>query len=309
MSNAQKVRIAYVGEALNSGAMDVNDLAPALLAFGNLVKRVNIVIGNEHPVHILLKADDIRKGSFDITLLLDYNILEEAKLFMGFADETGLKALMDVLGMSITAKESIFWLIKVIGYKRVKQAEKQQDNVTIVLEDNTEITVNQNVYNVFLDYETRNFIEKVVAPVKKEGIDGFEIRNPGDYSDVKPTISIDKTIVDCFNTPELETKVEPDIVFEQEMMLKIVSIVFDEKQKWRFSDGEAVFGAKIADDKFWRSIDDGTIAFRKGDRLKVMCKVVQRTGENDSLITERTITKVIKIIPKPTQIKLDFESK
>ena len=307
MSNVQKVRIAYVGEALNSGVMDVNDLAPALLAFGNLVKRVNIVIGNEHPVRILLKADDIRKGSFDITLLLDYNILEEAKLFMGFADETGLKALMDVLGMSITAKESIFWLIKVIGYKRIKQAEKQKDNVTIVLEDNTAITVNQNVYNVFLDYETRNFIEKVVAPVKKEGIAGFEIRNPEDLHDVNPTVSIDKTVVDCFVTPALETKVEDDIVFEQEMMVKIVSIVFDEKQKWRFSDGEAVFWAKITDDKFWQSIDEGTIAFRKGDRLKVLCKVLQRTGEADSLITERTITKVIKIIPKPTQIKLNFE--
>lgn len=58
MSNVQKVRIAYVGEALNSGVMDVNDLTPALLAFGNLVKRVNIVIGNEHPVRILLKSDD-----------------------------------------------------------------------------------------------------------------------------------------------------------------------------------------------------------------------------------------------------------
>ena len=106
--------------------------------------------------------------------------------------------------------------------------------------------------------------------------------------------------------PALETKVEPDIVYEQDMMLRIVSIVFDEKQKWRFSDGEAVFWAKIEDERFWKEINDGVLAFRKGDKLKVRCRVVQRIGENESLVSERTIINVIKVIPKPTQIKLDF---
>ena len=306
MAEAQKVRIAYVGEALNNGAMEVNDLAPALLAFGNLIQRTNIVIGNERAVRVLLKADDIRRGSFDITLLLDYNLLEEAKLFMGLAEDTGLKDLMDVLGMGITAKESIFWLIKLIGFKKIRKAEKQADHVKIILEDNRVITVTQNVYNVFMDFEARTLIEKVVTPVKKEGIQGFEIRNPDDYSDSKPTVSVDKESVACFAAPALETKVEPDIVYEQDMMLRIVSIVFDEKQKWRFSDGEAVFWAKIEDERFWKEINDGVLAFRKGDKLKVRCRVVQRIGENESLVSERTIINVIKVIPKPTQIKLDF---
>lgn len=306
MAEAKKIRIAYVGEALNNGAMDINDLAPALLAFANLVKRTNTVIGNEQAVRVLLKADDIRRGSFDITLLLDYNLLEEAKLFMGLAEDTGLKDLMDVLGMGITAKESIFWLIKLLGFKKIRKTEKDKDRVKIILEDNRVITVTQNVYNVFMDFEARTLIEKVVTPVKKEGIQGFEIRNPNDYNDSKPTVSVDKESVDCFAAPALETKVEPDIVYEQDMMLRIVSVVFDEKQKWRFSDGEAVFWAKIEDNKFWKEIDDGILAFRKGDKLKVRCKVVQRIGENESLVSERTIIKVIKVIPKPTQIKLNF---
>ena len=306
MAEAQKIRIAYVGEALNNGAMDINDLAPALLAFANLVKRTNTVIGNEQAVRVLLKADAIRRGSFDITLLLDYSILEEAKLFMGLAEDTGLKDLMDVLGMGITAKESIFWLIKLIGFKKIRKAEKKADKIQITLEDNRVINVTSNVYNVFVDFEARTLIEKVVMPVKKEGIQGFEIRNPEDYNDTTATVAVEKEAVACFDAPALETKVEPDIVYEQDMMLRIVSIVFDEKQKWRFSDGEAVFWAKIDDEKFWKEINDGVLAFRKGDKLKVRCKVAQRIGENENLISERTITKVIKVIPKPTQIKLDF---
>ena len=49
------------------------------------------------------------------------------------------------------------------------------------------------------------------------------------------------------------------------------------------------------------------LAFKKGDRLKVRCKTTQKTDSYDNISTERTIVKVIKLLPKPTQIKLDFE--
>lgn len=308
MADFEKVRIAYTGESLDNGAMDINDLAPALMAFGNLVKKVNTIIGNEQPVRVLLKADDIRRGSFDITLLLDYNILEEAKLFMGLAEDSGLKALMDILGIGVMAKDSIFWLVQAIGLRKIRKVDKKEDRVNIEFTDNSVINITTNVYNVYTDHESRSLLEKVVAPIKKDGIQSFEIRNAKDYSDKKPTISIDKSVVDCFKTPELESPVEADNIFEQEMIVKIVSLVFDENQKWRFSDGDVVFWAKIEDEAFWRTINDGRQAFRSGDRLKVRCKVVQHAGANESLTTERIVTKVIQVIPKPTQIKLNFEN-
>lgn len=307
MSEMAKLRIAYTGAALEDGVMDINDLAPALMAYGNLVKRINTVIGNEQPVRVLLKADEIRRGSFDITLLLDYSILEEARLFMGIAENTGIKDLVEILGMGVTIKESIFWLVKAVGFRKIKKVEKADGYVNIIFEDKKIITVNSNVYNVYIDHESRSLMEKVVAPVKKDGIESFEIRNVDDVNDKSPTISVEKDVVDCFKTPELESKVEPDNIFEQEMLLKIVGIVFDENQKWRFSDGEVTFWARIEDEKFWNDVNNGEIAFRKGDRLRVCCKVIQKTGADESIITERAITKVIKILPKPTQIKLNFE--
>ena len=104
----------------------------------------------------------------------------------------------------------------------------------------------------------------------------------------------------------LEVQVEPELVQELEMRLKIVGIVFDEKQKWRFSDGDVTFWAKIEDDDFWQKIESGELAFRKGDRLRVHCRIVQKSDALGNFSAERTITKVIEIIPKPTQIKLDL---
>lgn len=308
MAEVGKVRIAYTGSALADGAMDVNDLAPALLAFGALVKRANTVIGNKQPVNVMLKADDIRVGSFDVVLELVYSGLDQVKLMLGVAEDTGIKALIDVLGMGVTVKEGVFWLIQTIGTKKVARTEKADgEKINIIFSDNSHVTVTQNTYNVYMDYEARGHITKVVAPIKKDGIDSFEIRNARNYTDKKPSFQAVKDELELYATPELATKVEPDNVFEQEILLKIVSLVFDENQKWRFSDGEVTFWAKIEDADFWKSIDEGMLAFKKGDRLKVRCKTTQKTDSYDNISTERTIVKVIKLLPKPTQIKLNFE--
>ncbi len=306
MANTEKIRIAYVGQALADGSMDIADLAPALLALGNLAKRANTVIGNKQPVQVLLKSDEIRRGSFDITLLLNCDILEQAKMLMGMAEDTGLKALTDVLGMCINAKEGIFWLIQAIGFRKILKAEPKGDTINITLNDNTVINVNNNVYKVYTDHEARGYVEKVIAPIKKDGIDSFEFRNPANNDDKAPLFSVSKDEAPLFKTPSLETRVEPDNIFEQTILLKIVTVNFNEDQKWRFSDGEAVFWAKIEDEDFWEKVNSRELVFGSGDKLRVKCTVVQSLSANNELVSVRTITKVERIVPKPTQIKLDF---
>lgn len=308
MAETSKVRIAYTGEALENGAMDINDLAPALLAFAELVKRANVLVGNTQPVRLMLNADSIKRGSFDVTLELIYSGLDQIKLLMGAAEDIGLKALSDALGIGATIKEGVFWLIQAIGNKKILKVSETDDNkVAINLNDNSKIIINQNTYNVFMDHEARSSITKVMEPVKKEGIEGFEIRNPYNYEDKKPSFKVVKDDLQLYETPELETNVVPENMFEQEMLLKIVSLVFDEAQKWRFTDGDTTFWAKVEDKDFWNSVNSSEQAFRNGDRLKAVCRIVQRIGVNGNIITERSIIKVIEILPKPTQIKLKLE--
>lgn len=308
MAETSKVRIAYTGEALENGAMDINYLAPALLAFADLVKRANVLVGNTQPVRLMLNADSIKRGSFDVTLELIYSGLDQIKLLMGAAEDIGLKALSDALGIGATIKEGVFWLIQAIGNKKILNVSETDDNkVAINLNDNSKIIINQNTYNVFMDHEARSSITKVMEPVKKDGIDGFEIRNPYNYEDKKPSFKMVKDDLQLYETPELETNVVPENIIEQEVLLKIVSLVFDEAQKWRFTDGDTTFWAKVEDKDFWNSVNSSEQAFRNGDRLKAVCRIVQRIGANGNIITERSIIKVIEVLPKPTQIKLKLE--
>ena len=90
MCKMRKARIAYAGPALEDGTMDVRELAPALIAFADLVKYASRAINLDKNIKVMLNQDSLKKGSFDITFLLDTSLLDQAKLFMQGAADTGL---------------------------------------------------------------------------------------------------------------------------------------------------------------------------------------------------------------------------
>lgn len=311
MSEA-KVRIAYDGKLLQAGAMDVNDLAPALIEFAKLVQRINVVVGNKQPVKIMLKADAIRKGSFDITLDLVTNLLEEAKLLVGMSESSGLDAIMQILGYGTTvgtvgtnSYKGILGLIQFVkNRKAVEQHKDDKNNILLVLQDNISMTLTENMFNVYKDIEVRQHIEKVMEPLNKSGISSFEIRNPQDITDKAPEVKITADEVEYFLAPSLENVKKQENSYTQNMILKIVAAVFDENQKWRFTDGDATFWARINDEEFWQKIESRELLFGKGDQLKVECSVVQLLDADGTLTITRTINKVIEVVPKPTQLSL-----
>ena len=90
--------------------------------------------------------------------------------------------------------------------------------------------------------------------------------------------------------------------------LSAYSLIIEEDTKFFLNEKElqkSKKSLKIDDEDFWRNINNGTYAFRDGDRLKVECEIRQY-WENNNLVTKRRITKVLEILKRPTQIKLDF---
>jgi hypothetical protein len=61
--------LTYEGPALEDGRMEVHDLAPALLALGDMFQDANTVIDPDGPA-IALQIRDFHEGSFEILLAL-----------------------------------------------------------------------------------------------------------------------------------------------------------------------------------------------------------------------------------------------
>lgn len=307
-----KVRIAYDGEALQDGAMDVNDLAPALIEFGKLVQRINVVVGNKQSIKVMLKADNIKRGSFDISLDLVTDLLEEAKIFIGLAEGNGLDAVMRILGYGVTigtagtvGYKGIIGLIQAVrNRKPVEHHRDENNNICLVFEDNISFVLTENMYNAYKDIQIRQHIEKVIEPLNKSGVNSFEIRNPNDLNDKNPEVKVtaDETIY--FKSPSVDSVKKQENSYTQVLILKIVAVVFDENQKWRFSDGESTFWAKIEDEIFWNKVESREVVFGKGDQLKAECYTVQVLTADGNLTNTRTIKKVVDVVPKPTQLNL-----
>jgi hypothetical protein len=77
-----KFTLTYGGEALESGLMDVRELAPALLSVGELIHSVNRLTNGDRAVVSLQVKSDFRKGSFQIDLVLVQNLIDQAKQFL-----------------------------------------------------------------------------------------------------------------------------------------------------------------------------------------------------------------------------------
>jgi hypothetical protein len=73
--SSQVFRVAFNGPAFEGGEIDVNNLAPALLALGEVVQRANEVL-NKDRAHARLKLRAAEKGCFEAFLSIDVSVVD-----------------------------------------------------------------------------------------------------------------------------------------------------------------------------------------------------------------------------------------
>lgn len=314
MCTVKKARIAYTGPAVEDGTMPVKELAPALLSFAELVENSYHVIGGKQKVQVLLNQDSLNKGSFDITFLLNLDLLEQVKLFVSNARDSGLDDLMTVLGwidstagVTTLVAGGVFGLIHKIHGRKIKKIQRHENRTAdITLDDNEKLTTDENTLKVFLDVKCRINIEKIIEPLSEDGVDGFQLRNPKDIQDKVPVVNISKAEANLFKAPPAADEDDMEnITAKQNIIARIVSVNFDDG-KWRLSDGTNTFWATIADEEFLKKVDSGEVSFSKGDNLQIEYYMEQKI-KNGKLSTDYIVTKVLQLLKAPRQIKLDFE--
>jgi len=72
----ESVQLVFFGDAVKGGTMDVRYLGPALLSFGQLLDRANVVLnGDRAEVSVRIRAN-LHKSSFEIDFDLVQNIAQ-----------------------------------------------------------------------------------------------------------------------------------------------------------------------------------------------------------------------------------------
>jgi hypothetical protein len=304
VSSAQ-LSISYDGELLRTGLMDVQELAPALLASGTLIQKANALLNGQTTSISLKVRSDFRRGSFLVNFVIDQSLLDQAKnLLLAHPSIKDTKDVLDILffyaGLPIGTASGLFKLIKFLGHKKPDSVTLNDKNksVTLVLEDNN-ITVNQVTYNLYQDPEVRRAASKVVEPLSRNGIDKLEIR--GENDDELETV--DKQEAEAFSYfPEDEGEMLIDRVADS--WLSIIALSFNPDHKWRFSTGGSTLTANITDPDFWGRVHKHEEIFEEGDQLLVALRTFTYRDPTGKLQTRYTVEKVNQHRHAPKQAKL-----
>lgn len=296
--SSTSIRIAYEGDAIDNGTMDVRDLAPALLAIGHLCERSNEALYGESSQVVVRVAADFKKGSFVINLLLDHNIQQQVmELLCGNLVQSALN-LIEILGLTATGAVGVLKFIKWVAGRKFKSVTELADgNVKIEIQSES-VIISKNVLNLFLNTTVRNEAYNILKPLERDGINAFKV--------------IGEKNEEVYFTEDLKYFVPPEsdkfllIDDKRQQAFTIVSLSFKEENKWRLSDGQNTISARIVDEEFILKVSQHDLEFGSGDSL--LCEVrVEQWQTAKGLQTEYTIEKVIKLVKAARQIALPLE--
>ena len=296
MEDMAKFRITYDGPALERSEMDVKELAPALLAVGELLETsANLLYGDSTKTQTKV-VGSFRKGSFGI----EFNFAgwrDQIAAIITGKDATAALNLLVLIGLLNGAKNSLIKAILWVRNRKLTKIERKNDNVVLFVDEES-FEVEEAVYTLLTNLDVRQKIEGVVSPLKRDGIDILCITE----NETELVNQINKGDVEWFSVP---TNIEDILILDETrtMSFSIVSLAFKEDNKWRLSDGNATFSVSILDENFIKKVNNDLVSFSKGDIL--VCKIRIRQWQTEKgAKTEYDVIQVIEHRKGPRQISL-----
>ncbi len=298
--------VVYDGPALESNQMDVRDLAPALLALGDVLEEANYVINGDHAKVSLNVRASFKTGCFGIEFDVVQGMLSHALDFFRHSAVADAQELLGYLGfVYMSGHTSYKGLMGVIKWLRGRQVDRVVllDNGRVkIIADSDSLEIEQRVLELYRQYRLRQALDRAInQPLKRDGINSFAVSESPEsdhFTDVQKNEAI------WYATPEIGEEVIADQ--EEVTNLQLVSIAFREENKWRVSDGSGSFYASISDTNFLDRIQHNEVSFSKGDILKVRLRKRQWIVGED-MKSEYDILEVIEHRRAAAQLQLKMD--
>lgn len=168
---SQKLNIYYEGQNYQEGKIDIKELAPSLLAFGELIEEANQIINDKKTEIKTYITADFEKKCFKCSLSLESNnILQSAKNLFGFKETLSIQELLELLGFIEIATVGVASgavITSYVAYKIIEKGRKvkkhivlQDGNVELIIEE-TKVKVEFNLFKLIkASWQKKSSIQK-----------------------------------------------------------------------------------------------------------------------------------------------------
>jgi hypothetical protein len=285
MSDHERFHVVYDGPALVEHRMDVRDLAPALIAFADLLAAANKEINADAAELRVQVSANFKAGSFGIDLLASQQLLAQLKDIFSGHGATAITNAYTIMGLIGFTGGGLIGLLRVLKGRGPLKIEQKGGATTVWATETETIEITPGVLRLYRSSGVRASLEKVMSPLRREGISDF-----GVVMNDRVVLSIQDEEVSWFSASILNPDAEIVSDITSRKLVLIESLTFKDGNKWRVHDGTAAYYAAIADQDFLDQIDAGK-EFRKGDVLVVDLRQVQ-TVTGGRLTTDSIIGKV-----------------
>lgn len=286
--------IIYDGPELQSGRMSVRELAPALLATSDAFNAAARIVNPDASLPgLAMSATD--RGSFHVLLhVTEPGFVDHIVDLLSARETVAVIAGAELIRIAVDAFRL---LLKMSGrlIRRIHRDRPRPGQIAIEFDDGTTFETSEEVYDLVRDSDFRTAAHDMVEPLRPDAIETFTI------SDETNEVTVHASERNAFHVPPPADELLLDTTATS--VVRLISIAFQDDNKWRVSDGDSAFWVRIADLEFLSRINRNEESFTAGDLLKVEMSVKQwRLAEG--IKVDRVVTKVLRHIQASRQIEL-----
>jgi hypothetical protein len=248
----------YAGEAVDDGLIDVRDLAPALLAIGDLCEQANFQVnGDDSRASVQIRA--VAPGSFMVDFYLVVRILGAVrKLFSSEA----IRSAREIFDL---AKDAIETTRELKGRKVEEVTELTDGSKRLSFEHKHTLDLSPQLYALLSRRPVQDDLDGIVTPLRTEGIDRFEILEEGA---VVETVSVEdiasfETLSAVFPTQQEEP---PAIIAPSKIQgsFKVVTVSMDARKYWTLLNAGNFYNVKVDDKQLLALAREGHLGIEPG---------------------------------------------
>lgn len=300
----QKFSVAYSGKnRIDDHTIDVEALAPALMAFGKLIRECNAEVNGKRSTSKVLVVSDFEHKCFNINFDVIVGYIEQLKTLLGDDPVKTAKEILELIGLRGAAEGtaalggvSYLAYLKWKSGRNVVKADMTDKAKTGIVEvhvegDNNPIHIHNHVYNLSNNPKALKATRDAFAPIGQDGFESVEFRDGDKVVEQIAPDDAQAILSSCISGPEEIEESVPE-VDTTTAWLSVYSPVYDASvDKWHFNLGRDTIvadisatdiaknalarGGAMADDAYQVKLEITTPKDPKGKPKKPTYKILQ----------------------------------